>query len=91
MYINIRKGLLRIPNYLEKINPPSLWAYYYTLPSWVRNEPIIRNIMMALEYHQPGVDIRAKENALNMACSFFRPIDSKFKELIVDVIASNKI
>jgi len=46
MYINIRKGLLRIPNYLEEINPPSLWAYYYTLPSWVRNEPIIRNIMI---------------------------------------------
>jgi hypothetical protein len=46
----MKKGLLRIPNYLEEINPPSLWAYYYTLPSWVRNEPLIKNIMMGVSY-----------------------------------------
>lgn len=75
LYINIKLGKVKIPNFVEDINPPSLWTYYYTLPSWVRNEPIIKNVMIAYEYHQPAMDIRAKENALNLACSFFRPIE----------------
>lgn len=49
------KGLLdgttRVPDYMNKINPPSLWAYYNTLPKWLRDHPVIRNVLMAFEYH----------------------------------------
>lgn len=88
---NLRAGVLNVPDYLNKINPPSLWAYYSTLPSWARNDPIVRNVMMTMEYHKPNLDIRQKENALNLACSFLRPIDSTLKEVLVQAAASTKV
>lgn len=80
-----------MPNYVEEIHTPSLWAYYNTLPKWAREDPIIRNVVMAFEYHKPDVSIREKEMALNFACSFLRPIDENLKEVIVDFINSNKV
>lgn len=32
----LQQGLIQIPNYTQDINPPSLWAYYHTLPTWAR-------------------------------------------------------
>lgn len=46
---------------------------------------------MAMEYHQPGVDIRAKEGLLNFACSFLRPIDPVLREVIVEAATANKV
>jgi hypothetical protein len=46
--------------------------------------------MMACEYHQPLMSIRQKENALNLACSFLRPMDPTLKEVIADAILSTK-
>lgn len=87
----VQQGLVQIPDYKNDINPPSLWAYYHTLPSWARNHPIIRNVMMGMEYHKPGVDIRQKELALNFACSFLRPIDEQLTDVISEVASSTKI
>ena len=47
--------------------------------------------MMAMEYHHPGLHIREKENALNYACSFLRPVDSVMREMLVDACMSSKI
>lgn len=80
-----------MPNYVEEINTPSLWAYYNTLPKWARDDPVIRNVVMAFEYHKPEVNIRQKEMALNFACSFLRPVDPNLREVIVDFVNSNKI
>lgn len=49
--VNVAAGRVKVPDYLKEINPPSLWAYYYTLPKWARDDPIVRNVMMAMEYH----------------------------------------
>lgn len=45
---------------------------------------------MACEYHQPLMSIRQKENALNLACSFLRPMDPTLKEVIADAMLSTK-
>jgi hypothetical protein len=50
-----------IPNYQKDINPPSLFAYYYTLPKWARDDPFVKNVVMAFEYHKPHLSIRDKE------------------------------
>ena len=91
MYAKLASGQIEVPNFIKEINPPSLWTYYYTLPKWARDDPIIRNVVMAMEYRQPGVDIRAKEQLLNFACSFLRPIDPILREVIVEAAAANKI
>lgn len=52
---------------------------------------MIYNIVHAFEYHQPAVDIRKKELAMNYACSFLRPIEGRLKEVIIEVAASKKI
>jgi hypothetical protein len=46
---------------------------------------------MGFEYHQPGMDIKKKELALNYACAFIRPIDSQLEDIIIEVASSNKI
>jgi imidazoleglycerol phosphate dehydratase HisB len=76
---------------METINPPSLFAYFLTLPTWAKSHPIIRDVVMAFEYHQPDVDIRQKELALNFAVSMIRPIDETLENVIIDIAASNKI
>lgn len=91
MYSKLLNGHIEVPNFVKDVNPPSLWAYYYTLPRWARDDPVIRNVVMAMEYRQPGVDIRAKEQLLNFACSFLRPIDPILREVIVEAAAANKI
>ena len=87
----ISTGHIKVPDYLNEVNPPTLWTYYETLPSWARNDPHVRNVMMAAEYHQTGLDIRAKEQALNFACSFLRPIDNSFKKVLTEACMSNKV
>lgn len=46
---------------------------------------------MAFEYYKPGLDIRHKEQALNLACSFLRPIDNQLKEILIEAACANKI
>jgi hypothetical protein len=87
----IRNGTLRIPDFVGQHNPPTLWQYYYTLPQWARDHPAIRNVLMAFEYHHPIMKFRDKELALNYACSFIRPIDKGFEDVIVEIATSNKI
>ena len=89
--MGLNSGKLRQPDFFNNINPPSLWAYFSTLPTWARNHPYIRNVFMGMEYHKPGLTIRQKELALNFAVSFIRPIDKKLENVIVDIAASNKI
>lgn len=84
----VQNGSIKVPDYVNDINPPSLLAYYSTLPSWARKDPIVRNVFMAMEYHKPGLDIRNKEQALNLACSFLRPIDTTMKEVLTIAITS---
>mmetsp|Transcript_40655 Transcript_40655/g.29282 ORF Transcript_40655/g.29282 Transcript_40655/m.29282 type:complete len:130 (+) Transcript_40655:1564-1953(+) len=62
-----------------------------TLPHWARQHPIVRNVMIAFEYHKPGTDIREKEMALNLACSFLRPIDERLADVIAEVASSTKV
>ena len=70
---------------------PSLWGYYYTLPQWAREDNFVKNTMMSLEYHQPSMTLRQKEQALNLACSFLRPIEKSLMLTIAECAASNKI
>ena len=84
----MHNGTLIVPDYINLVNPPTLWTYYSTLPKWAREDPVVRNVMMACEYHQPLMTIRQKENLLNMACSFLRPIDPLLKEVISDCMLS---
>ncbi|CDW89254.1 UNKNOWN [Stylonychia lemnae] len=84
-------GTLFVPNYQQLINPPSLWAYYQTLPRWARDHPGVRNVMMAYEYTKPNMDIRNKEIAMNYAVSFIRPIDKQLEDVIIDIALSNKL
>jgi len=87
----IRAGHMKVPNALEETNTPTLWTYYNTLPKWARDDPIVRNVMMACEYHQPTLTIRQKEDSLNMACSFLRPIEPTLKKVLEDAILSQKV
>jgi len=47
--------------------------------------------MMAMEYHKPGTPIRAKEQALNFACSFLRPIEPTLRATLTAAIVSQPI
>jgi len=48
---DVASGNLQVPNFMKLINPPSLWAYYSTLPQWCRDHSVVRNILYAFEYH----------------------------------------
>lgn len=87
----LQDGTLKIPNFTKNINPPSLWAYYNTLPKWLRDHPVVRNVLMTFEYHKPTLSIRDKELALNYACSFIRPIDKNLEDVIIEIATSHKI
>lgn len=84
-------GVVKVPDYVNEVNPPTLWTYYETLPSWARENPIVRNVMMAMEYHHKALDIRQKETALNFACQFLRPVEETFGKVIVDMHMSQKL
>jgi hypothetical protein len=88
---NLHAGVYNVPDYVKQTNPPSLWTYYQTLPSWARRDSVVRNVLMAFEYHKPSTDIRAKEQAMNLACSFLRPIDTTLREVLVQAAASQKV
>jgi len=62
-----------------------------TLPKFARQDPLVRNVMMAMEYHKPGTPIRAKEQALNFACSFLRPIEPTLRATLTAAIVSQPI
>ena len=91
LYQKMKDGEIEVPDYIKDVNPPSLWTYYYTLPKWARDDPIVKNVVMSFEYRQPGVDIRQKETMLNLACSFLRPIDPTLKEVLCEAAGANKI
>ena len=55
---DIAEGKVPIPDYVKLTNPPTLWTYYNTLPKWARDDPVVRNVVMACEYHQPNMSIR---------------------------------
>ena len=46
---------------------------------------------MALEYHKPNLNIRQKEQALNLVVSLFRPIDSVLMNALAEVATANKV
>lgn len=88
----VSNGTIKVPDYVNEINPPSLNTYFSTLPSFARNDPFVRNAFMAYEHHHCGdMTIRQKEQMLNMACSFLRPIDTTMKEVLVIACMSNKV
>jgi hypothetical protein len=87
----LRQGTLRVPDFMNDVNPPSLFAYYETLPQWARDHPAVRNVVMAFEYHKPTMDIRQKEIAMNYAMSYIRPIDAELESVIIEVATSNKL
>jgi len=87
----LRQGTLRVPDFMNEVNPPSLFAYYETLPQWARDHPAVRNVVMAFEYHKPTMDIRQKEIAMNYAMSYIRPIDPELENVIIEVATSNKL
>ena len=87
MQANIASGLVKSVS-MEDHVVPSLFAYYETLPGWVRNDPFIRNVVMAFEHHKPNMPIDQKELALNFACSLIRPLEGTFKEVVVELINS---
>ena len=87
----LRQGTLRVPDFMNTINPPSLFAYYETLPKWARDHPAVRNVLMAFEYHKPTLDIRQKEIAMNYAMSYIRPIDPVMEDIIIEVATSTKL
>jgi hypothetical protein len=47
----IASGAVQVPEYSRIINPPTLFAYYSTLPSWCRNHSLVTNALFALEFH----------------------------------------
>lgn len=87
----LRQGTLRVPDFMNTINPPSLFAYYETLPKWARDHPAVRNVLMAFEFHKPTLDIRQKELAMNYAMSYIRPIDPQMEDIIIEVATSTKL
>jgi len=56
----IHNGTFKVPDFVNTINPPSLWGYYSTLPQWIRDHPAIKNVFMAMEYHKPQLSLRQK-------------------------------
>ena len=70
---------------------PSLWAYYSTLPAWCREHSVVRSVLFAFEYHKPEMTLREKELAMNLACSYLRPIEGRLKEVIVQAAQSQKL
>jgi hypothetical protein len=87
----LRQGTLRVPDFMNTINPPSLFAYYETLPKWARDHPAVRNVLMAFEFHKPTLDLRQKEMAMNYAMSYIRPIDPIMEDIIIEVATSTKL
>jgi hypothetical protein len=87
----MKNGTVKVPDFMNTIRPPTLWAYFETLPKWIRDHPVIRNVFMAFEYHHPSMKLRDKELALNYACSFIRPIDKTLENVIVEIASSTKI
>ena len=52
---------------------------------------MVRNVLYAFEYHKPHMDIRQKELAMNMICSYLRPVEGRLKDVIVEVSKATKI
>ena len=88
---NVAKGLISVPDIHKTINPPTLWAYYSTLPKWCRYHPAVRHVLFAFEYNKPFMDFKQKEMAMNFMCSQITPIEGRLLEVITEVAQSNKI
>lgn len=88
---SLNNGTMRVPDWVKNFNPPSLFAYYNTLPKWARDHPAVRNVLMAYEYRHPTMDFRQKETAMNFMMSFIRPIDQRLEDVIIEVATSTKL
>ena len=87
----INAGTYRIPDYINNVNPPSLFAYHSTLPSMFRNHSMVTNMLYAMEFHQPKTEFRDKELALNYMASFLRPIDERLLAVIKIMASAQKV
>lgn len=87
----LNAGHIQVPNFVDLINPPSLIPYYQTLPKYWRENPYIRNMLYAMEYHKPNLTIRQKELAMNFGCSLLRPIEGRMRDVLIEVASSQKI
>jgi hypothetical protein len=74
LHKKIANGQVQVPDYMKTSFPPTLFAYFNTLPSFSRDHPAIRSIFMGLEHKQPKIDLQSKELALNYACSLMLPL-----------------
>ena len=72
------------------VKTPSLWAYFYTLPRWVRDNDVVRNIFLNLEHHTPRTSMRDKEIGLNLAASLLLPLDEEVEKMVEVVHRSHK-
>lgn len=88
---DIQTGLLKCPNYMDLINPPTLLSYFLTLPKYLREMRLMTSVFYALEYHQRRTPIRQKELALNYMASFFKPVEGKLLTVLTDVCSAKKI
>jgi hypothetical protein len=74
----------------KDVKTPSLWAYFYTLPQWVREHPVVRNIFLSLEHHTPRTSMRQKEIGLNLAASLILPLDEEMERMLEVLQKSEK-
>lgn len=91
LLLNMAIGAHKVPQYTKDVNPPTLLAYYMTMPKWAREHSLITHVFYAMEYHQTRTNIRDKELAMNFAASFLRPIDTMLMNCIKEVAAAKKI
>ena len=69
-------------------------AYYQTLPEWMRNNHLIRQVVVGMEFHGSHVANQAeKEAVLNMCLQFILPLPkckkSSFRGNMIDWIEYN--
>lgn len=88
-YKSFMKGIFEMPpelwaKTLQKLSPKkqqTLLSYYYLLPKWARDHPIIKMVVQNLEHTKAHSTYREKQLMVNLACSLIMPI-SKGNKLI---------
>jgi hypothetical protein len=54
----------------------SLLSYYYLLPQWAREHPIIKSVVQNIEHTKPHQTYREKQLMINMAMTLLMPMDA---------------
>mmetsp|Transcript_22726 Transcript_22726/g.19749 ORF Transcript_22726/g.19749 Transcript_22726/m.19749 type:complete len:152 (+) Transcript_22726:1685-2140(+) len=66
-------------------------AYYQTLPEWMRNNHLIRQVVVGMEFHGSHVANQAeKEAVLNMCLQFILPLPKYMEEFLELFMKSHK-